>query len=199
MLGISFLILLVLWVVLPKINWEPYATGVSALLIPLVLYYRVKIDSLIDPNKVERIGRDKQVFVLIDKLLDEDFIVRVTNEVGGSARCTFGDQNLIELFVDEIEKSKYVFLIKGIEAKKLALIDRIVKVRDFMRYNFDCLDNPNLKYSKLCYPDENPFGIREEYKDHSYHQLYDILRELLCEMKDAYTDFRFEIKISLHL
>lgn len=193
-------VFVVLWIVSPETDWEPYATFLSAVLIPLVFLFQKHIDSINnDQHKEERINHDRDVFRSMNELFDEDFVIRFVNETGGSVRCEDQDKIKLEHFVEEIEKSKYSFLTHGVEDKKAYLIESTVKVRDFLRYNFDSLDNPNLTYSKMCKPEDNPYGRREQYEHLNYDELYNMLNDLLWKMKDSYTDFRSEVKKSLYI
>jgi hypothetical protein len=193
-------VFVVLWIISPEKNWEPYATFVSAILIPLVFLFQKQFDSINnDQGNDEWINHDREVFNSLNELLDEDFVVRFVNVTGGSARCEFEDQGKLEYFLEEIGKSKYTFLNKKIEEKKSELIGWSTEVREFLRYNFDSLANPNLTYSKMCKPEDNPYGHQERYDHLNFDELYSMRNDLLWKMRDSYTEFRSEVKNNIYV
>lgn len=193
-------VFVVLWIVSPETDWEPYATFLSAVLIPLVFLFQKHIDSINnDQSKEERMHHDRDVFNTLNELLDEDFVVRFVKETGGSERCKINDKGKLEHFVEEMEKSKYSLLTRDVEDKRAGLIECTTKVRDFLRYNFDSMDNPNLPYSKMCKPEDNPYSNREQYKHMNYGELSTTFIDLLWKLQDSYTEFRAEIKKNLYI
>src|SRR5690606_41597410 len=80
-------VFIALWIESPDKNWEPYATAVSAILIPLVFIFQKRLDSINnDQGKAERINHDKGVFNSLNDLFDEDFVTRFVEETRSEER-----------------------------------------------------------------------------------------------------------------